>query len=86
MDFFMEPTTIIVCIAIGFALSAVIMFGVRSKLKSVRRVHNACNYVRSGSFRVTNRRDAFLFSNISKTPRAQSNSGGGSGPVKMGRR
>ena len=57
-----------VCFAVALVIAAVIMLAVRSKLKSVRSSRSACNYERSGSFRLTNQKDAFLFQNITKIP------------------
>ena len=63
----------VACIFIGAAIAGVIMWTKWRKLKSVRFERSACNYVREGSFRITGQKDMFLFSNVSRTPRAQNN-------------
>ena len=73
---YITPATIAVCIVAGLAIAVGIMFWVRSKLKSVRTAHGACSYVRSGSFRLTNQQDAFLFRNITKVPIPKQNNSG----------
>ena len=65
---YITPATIVTCIAVGLALAAAIMFGIRSKLKSVHAARGAGNYTRAGSFKVTDRRDTFMFRNLSKRP------------------
>ncbi|MCL1844562.1 MAG: hypothetical protein FWF77_01515 [Defluviitaleaceae bacterium] len=71
-----------ICLAIGAAISGAIMMVVRSKLKSVKAERTACNYTRGGSFRETNRKDTFLYNNIVRIPRPQSNSGGRRGGMR----
>jgi len=68
---------IIGCIVLAAIIAGVIMFIVRSKLKSVRAERTACNYTRSGSFRTTNSNDTFLFRNITKIPIPKNNNSGG---------
>jgi hypothetical protein len=68
---------IIGCIVLALIISGIIMFIVRSKLKSVRAERTACNYTRSGSFRTTNSADTFLFRNITKIPLPRNNNSGG---------
>ena len=64
---------IFVCILIAVVISAIIMTIVRSKLKSVRSEHAACNYVRSEGLKLTNQSDAFLYSNVTSRPRQSNN-------------
>ena len=59
---------ILACLAIGAAISGIIMMIVRSKLKSVKAEHSACNYTRSGSFKTKNQSDIFLFNSITRIP------------------
>ena len=66
----------LVCLLIAVVIALTIMLIKRSKLKSVRMERTACNYERAGSFKVTNQRDSFLYSNITRIPRPQ-NTGGG---------
>jgi len=69
----------IVCLIIGLVIAGVVMYSKWRKLKSVRFERTACNYVRDGSFRVTTQKDMFLFSNVTRTPRAQNNASVGGG-------
>ncbi|MCL2376946.1 MAG: hypothetical protein FWC76_06050 [Defluviitaleaceae bacterium] len=71
---FWNVETAIVCVIIGLAIAGAIMFVKRSKLKSVRRERTACNYVRSGSFRLVAQKDTFLYANTTRTPRSQGSS------------
>jgi len=65
---YVDYTVVLVGILVGCGLAAAIMFGIRSKLKSVRSQRTACNYVRGGSFKVTGRQDVFLFHNVTRIP------------------
>jgi len=76
LGFYWSIETALIGLAVGLVIAAIIMFVIRSKLKSVRSQRTACNYVRDNSFRLTNQRDIFLFRNITRTPR-QTNTGGG---------
>ena len=73
--YFSLPTAL-GAVIIALAIAAAVMLFTRSKLKSVRFQRNACNYVRSGSFKLTAKRDDFLFANTTRTPRAQNNTAG----------
>jgi len=78
---FWNIETALICIVIGLAIAGVIMFVKRSQLKSVRHERTACNYVRSGSFRLVTQKDIFLFANTTRIPRQQ----GGGSPAARGR-
>lgn len=65
------------CIVVAAIISGIFMMVVRNKLKSVRSERAACNCMRSGSFRTTNKCDVFLYNNIVRIPRAQNISVGG---------
>jgi len=77
IGFYWSIETALIGAAVALGIAAVIMFAVRSKLKSVRSQRTACKYVRDNSFRLTNQRDTFLFRNITRTPRQTNTSGGG---------
>ena len=66
-----SATTILVAIAVGLILSAIIMFSIRAKLKSVHTQRTACKYERDGSFNLSKSRDTFLFRNVKRVPRPQ---------------
>jgi hypothetical protein len=63
----------LICLLIAFGISGIIMAVKRGSLKSVRSEHAACNYVRSGSFKLTNQNDVFLYDNVTRRPRPQKN-------------
>ena len=62
-------------IAIGFILALLIMLGVASGLKTVKRQANAAAYV--DNMNITAQSDTFLYKNVRKTPRPKSTSSGG---------
>ncbi len=64
-------------IAIGFILAFLIMLGVASGLKTVKRQANAAAYV--DNMNITAKSDTFLYRNVRKTPRPKSTSSGGGG-------
>ncbi len=74
LKWYMLPLAIL----IGFVLAMIIMFALRSKLKTVAMQRGAANYIRSGSMNVTQSRDTYLYSTISKTKREKSSSSGSS--------
>lgn len=67
----------LIAIGIGIIIAFLVMMAMRMQLRTVRRQAAAGNYLRKGSFNVTERRDAFLYRNVNKTKR-ESSSGGGS--------
>ena len=68
---------IAISIAIGFAVAFLIMLGIASSLKTVRRQVNAASYV--DNMNLTARSDTFVFRNVRKTPIPKSTSSSGSG-------
>ena len=58
---------------IGLVISLIIMMVKKNSLKSVKIEQTACNYVRSGSFRLAQSNDNFLYSNVNRTQRQQRN-------------
>ncbi len=76
-------TNLMIALAIGLAVSLIIVFSMKAKLKSVRPQRAAANYVRRGSFNETKHLDLFLYRSVTRTKRAENNSssrssGGGS--------
>ncbi|MCL2575264.1 MAG: hypothetical protein FWE33_02410 [Defluviitaleaceae bacterium] len=63
--------TFLACLGVALVISAIVMFSIRSKLKSVRFARTACNYERAGSFGVTKSADTFLYRNVVRIPRPQ---------------
>lgn len=60
---------LVLALLVGGIISALIVFGMRSSLKSVQRQNAAADYVRTGSMAVTGRYDRFLYTHTSKKPR-----------------
>ncbi len=67
--------SLLIAVVIGAVISLIIVFSMKSKLKSVRPQRAASNYVRNGSFNVTKQLDLYLYSTVTKTRRADTNSG-----------
>ncbi len=63
----------------GAIVALIIVLSMKSKLKSVRSQKTASNYVRSGSFMLTKDLDLYLYRTVTRTRRADNNSGGRSG-------
>ena len=76
-------TYVIIALVIGFVIAFIVTMVMKGQLKSVRFAPNASSYIKSGSFKLTESRDLFLYSTVTKTPRPQnnSNSGGSSGHI-----
>ncbi|MBQ8208563.1 MAG: TPM domain-containing protein [Clostridia bacterium] len=70
---------VIIAFAVGFLIAFIATAVMKGQLKSVRPAYNAASYIKNGSFKVTESRDLFLYSTITKTPRPQNNSSGGRG-------
>ena len=67
---------LIIALVIGLVASGITVLVLRGQLKSVKSARCASNYVDSGSFALTESRDIYLYSTISKTARSQSSSSG----------
>ncbi|MBQ8255050.1 MAG: TPM domain-containing protein [Clostridia bacterium] len=70
--------SLLIAVVIGAIISLIIVFSMKSKLKSVRPQKAASNYVRNGSFMLTKDLDLYLYRTITRTKRAENNSGSGS--------
>ena len=77
IGYFWNPATALSALLIALSIAGVTMWVKRGKLKSVHFQRDACNYVRQGSFKLTTKRDDFLYTNTVRIPRSQNNSGGG---------
>ena len=76
---------IIVSLVIGFIIALIATGIMRAKLKSVRSKHQAADYVRPGSMKVTQATEFFLYSNVKRIPKPQSTSGSGTHFSSSGR-
>jgi len=61
------------CIIIGIVAAFITVGIMKAQLKTVRKQRNAANYVVSGSFRLTNQMDTFLYRNVVRRERPKSN-------------
>ncbi len=59
----------------GFVLGFIPVAGMKSRLKTVSEKHNAADYVKRGSLKISDRRDVFLYKHVDRTPRAESRTG-----------
>ena len=69
--------TIAISMMIGMVLGLVVVGVMASRMKTVKTQHGASDYICPGSMRLTNSRDIFLYSHVSRTPKPKSNSSGG---------
>lgn len=77
--------SLLISVAIGLLIAFIVTSTMKGKLKSVRRQAAATNYVKAGSFNVTNSRDVYLYRTVTSRRRANSNSGGGTHTSSSGR-
>ena len=75
---FNPVSTLLICVIIGFVAAFIVTAVMKGQMRSVRSKAGANDYVKSGSLVLTQARDIFLYSNVSRTPRPKSNSGGSS--------
>lgn len=69
---------LLISLVIGFVIAFIATGIMRSKLKTVRSKSGASDYVKEGSFRVTNANDIFLYRRVTRIARPKDNSSGGS--------
>ncbi|MBE6949113.1 MAG: TPM domain-containing protein [Ruminococcaceae bacterium] len=70
--------TLLISLGIGLFAALIVTGVMRSKLKTVRAQTAASEYVKSGSMKVTERRDMFLYRQVRRQKRESSSSGGSS--------
>ena len=73
-----------ISLIIGAAVAGIALLVMRSGMNTAKQQANAADYVKNGSFRLNLQRDMFLYRQVSKTPKAQSQgtrSGGGGSSV-----
>lgn len=68
----------VIALALGFLIAFIVMKSVASNLKTVAKKASANDYLVNGSLKITKSSDIYLYSNIAKTPRPQSDSPSGS--------
>ena len=70
---------LLICLAIGLIIALLAVLVMRAQLKSVKPQNLANEYLKDGSLNVTEARDLYLYSHISKTKIERESSGGSSG-------
>lgn len=65
--------TIVAGVVVGLLGAFGITFALRRQLRPVRFQHGAANYVRSGSFGLTNSKDIFLYKTVTRTAKPKNN-------------
>lgn len=68
-----------ISLVIGLAVGLLVVFILKSQLKSVRSQNSAGAYVKSGSMAVTVRNDIYLYRNVTRTKKQTSSSSGSGG-------
>lgn len=75
---FDHTTTLMVAVGLGLLVGVITATILKGQLKTVRRENRAQNYVKSGSMKVTEQRDTFLYRDVKKTRKNTDSSSGGS--------
>jgi len=76
---------LLIAVVIGIVAALIVTGVFKAQLKSIKRQSGAANYVRPGSMSVTKSRDIYLYKNVSRRPKPQNNSSGGSHRSSSGR-
>lgn len=71
--------SLLIAVVVGFIIALIIVLVMKGKLKSVSKKNQAADYVIPGSFYLRESRDLYLYSHVSRTPRADNSSRGGGG-------
>lgn len=74
----MPPVFIPLAILAGAVIAFIITAVMKAQLKSVRRQPEASSYVKKGSMRLTDSRDMFLYSTVTRTAKPKDTGSGGS--------
>lgn len=70
---------ITISLAIGAAVAALVLFGLRSQMNTAKPQADSSQYLKGGSFHLNTQRDIFLYSHVTRTRRSESSGGGGGG-------
>ncbi len=65
--------TVLISAVVGLIIGFIAVSLMKAQLKSVRSAKNAANYIRQGSFSLTESRDVFLYSTVTRVSKPQSN-------------
>ena len=64
---------LLISIVVGVVIALIVIGVMCSKMKSVRVVHTAGNYIKHGSMNITRSHDIYLYSTVTKIPKPQNN-------------
>ena len=67
-----------ISLIVGYVLAFLVVGSMRARLKTVRFQAAASSYLKTGSLNITESRDLFLYSTLSRTEKPKNNSSGGS--------
>ncbi len=81
-----KPLWIVAALVIGIVIAFIVVLVMKSQLKTVRFQPAANSYVKNDSMNVTQHRDIFLYSTVTRTPKPKNNSSGSGGSVSAGPR
>lgn len=76
--------TLITALVIGIVVGVIVAFILKGQLKSVRQQRQADVYIKSGSMQLTASRDLFLYRQVSRTKKANTNSSGSGSSRSVG--
>ena len=76
--------TIAICMAVGLVIGGISVGVLSYRMKTVRSQSGASDYVRADSMVLTNQRDIFLYSHVTRSTRPKSNSSGRPGGGSRG--
>ena len=74
----------IIAIVIGIAVGGIVILIMRSQMKTAKPQRSATGYVKSGSYKLNQHLDFYLYSRVTKTPRPKNTSSGGGGSGSRG--
>lgn len=69
---------ILIALAVGLVIALIVVGGMKAQLNTVRSQAEAGNYVREGSFRITESNDLFLYRKVDRVARPKEESSGSS--------
>lgn len=67
-------TNLFISLLFGFIVALIVVSSMKSQLKSVGMQRGASNYVKKGSFNITQSRDIYLYRNVTRTARPKETS------------
>lgn len=67
-------TNLLISLAFGFIVALIVVSSMKSQLKSVGMQRGAANYVKRGSFNITQSKDIYLYRNVTRTARPKETS------------